>query len=205
MSTDQDSSKKSRLSKPEVSSASQKELDKCEEQFNAFDEHVKSLTHDRLNELAPREHDAEMQHKMSQREMQRANAIVLKPSKSIGSKEPFNEKFRDEYKFKSQYVKFVAEHREIIGEKIETWTKPFAGMPAEFWEVPVNKPVIAPRYVAERIKKCGYHRLKMDERTSDQGQGMTFYGSIAVDNYVQRLEAHPVNEAKSIFLGAEGF
>jgi len=62
--------------------------------------------------------------------------------------------------FQKEYVQFIAENKEIIGETIEIWTRPFGGMPAEFWKVPVNKPVWGPRYLAEQIKRCYYLVIK---------------------------------------------
>lgn len=183
---------------------SQKELDKAEQQFEKFDEEVKEMTLDRMN-AAPRE-EIEPQTKISTREAQKADGIYLKPSRTISSKEAFNEKFRADYNFKKEYVKFIAEHKEISGEKIEKWTKPFPGVPAEFWEVPPNKIVWGPRYLAEEIKKhCCYHRLTMrDQATSVDGMG-SYYGTLTVDSVVQRIDANPVSDRKSIFMGASGF
>lgn len=199
-------SKQSPLSKPKASSSfAQKELDKAEQQFQKFDEQVKSMTMDRLNE-APKV-ETEQQTKISTREAQKDDGIWLKPVRSISSKEQFNEKYRSDYNFKKEYVKFIAEHKEIIGEKIEKWTKPFPGMPAEYWEIPPNKVVWGPRYLAEEIKKhCGYHRLTMQNHNVTSADGMgSYYGTLTVDSLVQRIDAIPVSERKSIFMGAEGF
>lgn len=196
---------KSPLNKPKASSQfAQKELDKAEKQFENFDQQVKDLTLDRLSN-APRE-ECEPQTKISTREAQKADGIYLKPVRTISSKEPFNEKFREDYNFKKEYVKFIAEHKEITGEKIEKWTKPFPGMPAEFWEIPPNKVVWGPRYLAEEIKKhCAYHRLTMrDQVTSHDGMG-SYFGTLAVDSLVQRIDANPVSDRKSIFMGASNF
>src|SRR6202044_485178 len=102
--------------------------------------------------------------RVSQREMANSRDIYLKPKRTLSCKEPFNEKYRDEYNFKKEYVYFTAVNNEIIGETISLWTKPFAGIPAEEWDVPTNKPLWGPRYLAERIKGCTYHRLKMEDR-----------------------------------------
>ena len=105
-----------------------------------------------------------------------------------------------------EYVYLIAEHREIIGEDIDLWVKVFPGMPAEEWKIPVGKPIWAPRYVAERIKGCSYHRLTMrDTVTADHGSMGQFYGQLAVDTTVQRLDALPATKTKSIFMGASGF
>ena len=206
---------KSSMSKPKVSSSfAQSELDKAEKQFEAFNDNVKEMTHDRLN-AAPKE-EVEQQTKMSNREMQNSKDIYLKPKRSLppgmdpksGYKEKFNEKFRNDWNFAKEYVQFIAENREIIGENIELWTKPFPGIECEFWEVPVNKPVWGPRYLAEKIKKCTYHRLKMDEQRASNllnSDSMGAYtGAIAVDTVVQRLDAYPVSQKKSVFMGNAG-
>lgn len=187
-----------------TSSLAEKEMDKLQDQFDKFDSEVKEMTFDRMNKAPKLE--MEEQTKISQKDIEKSKDIYLKPKTQIGSREKFNEKFREDYNFSKQYVHFIAENKEIIGESIELWTKPFPGMPAEFWQVPVNKPVWAPRYVAERIAGCTYHRLKMDEtiQTSSTGMGQ-FYGSMAVDTTVPRLTAAPVSNRKSVFMGAEGF
>lgn len=176
------------------------ELDKLQKQFDKFDESVKEMTLDRMNQAPKLE--TEMQTKLSSREIANSKDIFLKPEREISSKEKFNENFRTEYEYQSQKVQFIAEHKEIIGEAIEIWTKPFAGMPCEFWRVPTGKAVWGPRYLAERIKGCSYHRLRMDQTVSSGADGMgQYYGAMAVDNTVQRLDAHPVTGRKSIFMG----
>jgi len=76
-------------------------------------------------------------------------------------------------------------------------------MPAEEWKVPVNKPLWAPRYVAERIKGCKYHRLVMQQSTSTSADGMgQYYGSMVADTTIQRLDAIPMSTRKSVFMGA---
>src|SRR5690242_18260805 len=141
------------------SSLGNKELDQAEKQFEAFDESIKSMTLDRMNE-APLE-EKEPQTNLSQKEIEKSNEIYLKPRRQIGSREKFNENYREEYEFAIEYVRFIAENKEIIGEAIELWTKPFAGMPAQEWVVPVGKPVWGPRHLAERLTACKYHRLVM--------------------------------------------
>jgi hypothetical protein len=200
------------FSKPQVSSGkAQKELDKVETQFDQFKGEINSLTLDRMNE-APKA-EAEPQTKISTKEAQKADGIWLKPKRSImavdpktGKMNPFNEKFRKDYEFDKEYVKFIAENIEIIGETIDIWTLPYGGCPAEWWEVPVNKPVWGPRYLAERIKGCRYHRLIMQEKsvTAEDHAG-AYYGTMIADSIKQRLDAHPVSNNKSVFMGASSF
>jgi len=186
-----------------TSSLAEKELDKVEKQFEAFDNQVQQMTLDRMN-TAPKQ-DVEQQTLMSQEDIEKSKRIYLKPFKSIGSKEKFNEDYRKYYNFSMEQVQFIAENKEIIGETCEFWTKPFAGMPAEFWKVPTNKPVWGPRHVAERLTGCKYHRLKMENTTTGADGHGQYYGSMAVDSTIQRLDAIPVNERKSIFMGARSF
>jgi len=185
--------------KPNVNSDAERELDKAEAQFKAFDDQVQQMTLDHMNTAPIKEVDS--QTKMSQSELARAADIYLKPNRSIGSREKFNENYRKEYEFAKEYVAFVAENNMIIGEQIEMWTKPFAGLPAEFWKIPVNKKVFAPRYVAEQIKKARHHTLVMKESVTTSGDyAGQYYGSMAVENTVQRLDAKPVGNEKSIFM-----
>ena len=190
--------------KPKVTSSAEKELDKVEKQFKEFDENVKALTLDRMN-MAPKA-ETEAQTQISSRDLEKSKDIYLKPKRTISSREKFNEKFRDSYNFAKEYVQFIAENKEIIGETIELWTKPFPGLPAEEWIVPTNKPLWGPRYLAERIKGCSYHRMTMDKTVSTGADGMgQYYGAMAVETIQQRLDAIPVNTRKSIFMGSGTF
>lgn len=190
-----------KVKSPEVN----KELEKAQKQFDEFDNQVKEMTLDRMNQ-APKE-EAEHQTKLSQKEIEKSKDHYLKPERIISARDKFNEKFRDQYEFDRQYVHFIAENREIIGEAIEIWTRPYGGVNAEFWKVPTNKPVWGPRYLAEQIKRATYHRLVMQENriTGSDQKGNQYFGQMAVDTTVQRLDAHPVSERKSIFMGAANF
>lgn len=182
------------------SSAGEKELDRLDNEFKEFDKQVKELTLDRMN-AAPKE-ELEPQTKIAQKDAEKMSDIYLKPAKAISSREKFNEKWREEYNFQKEYVQFIAEHNELIGANIEVWTKRFPGVPAEYWEVPTNKPVWGPRYLAEQLKGCSYHRMKTENRyTSQAGEG-SYYGSMVVDTVTQRLDARPFSKRKSVFVGA---
>lgn len=192
-------------SKPKAqSSLAEKELDKAEAQFKEFDDQIKEMTFDRMNEAPKIAH--EPQTKLSQKDIQKSKDTYLTPKRTIGSKDKFNEDFRKEYEFQKEYVNFTAENHEIIGETIDMWTKPFAGIPAEWWEIPCNKPIWAPRYVAEQLKRCTYHRLKMVENqmTGSDGRGQ-YFGQMAADTTIQRLDAIPVSSRRSVFMGAREF
>ncbi len=177
---------------------SEKEIDKLKTQFDKFDAEVKELTMDRMN-AAPKEEVAP-QTEMSTRAQQNAKDIYLKPEKVMSHPAKFNEAFRKDYEHQKQYVQFIAENKEVIGEDIEIWTKKFPGVDAEFWRVPVNKPVWGPRYLAEQIKEKCYHRLQMQESAiSSDGMGQ-YYGKMVVQNKIQRLDAYPVSGKRSVFV-----
>jgi hypothetical protein len=186
--------------KPKVQES---EMDKLEKQFDAFDTQVKELTQDRMNQATKLE--MEPQTKLSSSEIEKSKEIRLKPSRSIGSGQKFNEKFREAWNYDKEYVQFIAENNEAKGDMIEIWTRPYGGLPAEFWQVPVGKPIWGPRHLAEQIKKCTYHRLMMQQSvTNSDGVGQ-YFGSLAVDTTVQRLDARPVSTRKSVFMGAANF
>lgn len=185
-------------------SESAKELEKVEKQFEAFDKEVKEMTQDRMN-MAPKQ-DVEPQTKLSSSDIEKSKDIYLKPKRSISSKEKFNEKYRDDFNFAMEYVRFIPENKEIIGETIDLWTKPFAGMPAEEWSVPTGKPVWGPRHLAERLAGCKYHRLTMQQNVVTESNHVgQMFGAMAVDTTIQRLDAIPVSARKSIFMGSKGF
>lgn len=187
-----------------ATSLAEKEMDKAEKQFDEFDQNLKDLTLDRMNQ-APKMEQA-TQTKLSNEHIRKSTDVYLKPDKTIGCRDKFNEKFRDVYNFDKEYVQFIAENKEIIGEMIEIWTRPYGGMPAEFWKVPVNKPVWGPRYLAEQIKSRRYHRFVMNEKTivGSDGSG-TYHGSMVVDNIIQRLDANPIATKRSVFMGVNNF
>ena len=193
--------------KPKMTNPSlEKELDKVEKQFDAHEANLKEMTLDKMNSV-PKE-ESEPQTKISQEDISKAKEVYLKPTRSISPspKEKFNERLRKKYEFDKEYVQFIAENKEIIGEAIEMWTKPYPGMAAEFWTVPTNKPIWGPRYLAEQIKRCTYHRLVMQDRVITESNHIgQMYGALAVDTAVQRLDAHPVSSRKSIFMGASSF
>ncbi len=176
-----------------------KELTEAASKFDQFDQSVKNLTMDMMN-TAPKQ-DSESQTQISQKDRDKLKEIYLKPHKSIGSKEKFNEKYRTEYDFSKEYVHFEAENKEIIGETIDLWTKPFPGLNAEEWLVPVNVPVWGPRYLAEQIQRKGYHILEMENKVNTSDTTGTYFGTMAVKKTVQRLEARPVSTRRSIFMG----
>jgi len=186
-----------------TSSLAEKELQKADEQFKAFDDNIQQLTMDRMNQSPKLEQ--EPIHKISQASIADSKDLYLKPYRTIASREKFNEDYRKQYEFAKEYVYFIAEHREIIGEDIDLWVKPFPGLPAEEWKIPVGKPVWAPRYVAERIKGCSYHRMTMQNTVTDSTGMGQFYGTLAADTIIQRLDALPASKTKSIFMGASGF
>jgi hypothetical protein len=195
--------------RPKVNSASQKELDKAEQQFEKFDQEVKALTVDQMN-MAPKEDKDEP--RISQKQIEKKNDLYLKPKRTLfavdkttGKAQVFNEKFRNDYNFLKEYVNFIFENRELSGETTTIWTRPFGGLPAEEWEVPTNKPIWGPRYLAEQIKRKFYHRLKMEDKPTSSDGSTQYYGVMAVDTTVQRLDAHPVSSRKSIFMGANSF
>lgn len=190
--------------KPNMNSESEKELAKVENQFDQYKESLDQMSLDRMN-MAPKL-EVEPQTKLSQADIARSKDIYLKPNKTIGGRDKFNEDFRTQYNFDKEYVQFTAENKEIIGEEIELWTKPYSGIPAEFWKVPVNKPVWGPRYLAEQIKRCSYHRFVMQPNTVTSADGMgQYHGSLTVDTSIQRLDALPVSSKRSVFMGSTNF
>lgn len=184
------------MRKPNMSESA---LEQAKSQFDSFDNQIQTLTLDRMNET-PKE-EVEPQTKLSQHEISNSKDIYLKPKRSISSREKFNEEYREEYNFSKEYVHFIAENKELTGESIEIWTKPFPGMPAEEWCIPSNKPIWGPRYLAEQIKRKYYHRLRMDDKTviSQDGHG-SYTGAMVVDTTIPRLDAYPVSSRRSVFI-----
>src|SRR4029077_2777843 len=182
---------------------SQKEIEKLESNFNEFNENVQKLTMDAMNK-APIQ-DVEPQTKLSQKDLEKSQDTYLKPIRAISSREKFNERFLEKWNFAKEYVRFICENREIIGESIDVWTKPFPGLPAEEWMVPVNKPVWGPRHLAEQLRRKFYHRIVMEDRPSGSDGAASYYGTLAVQKTIPRITCEPAIERKSIFMGANSF
>lgn len=182
----------------------EKEIHKLDQGFKEYDKSIKSLTLDEMNKAPVEETEPEI--KKSTRELQNANYIYLKPKRSISAPQKFNEEFRPLLEHLRQYVPFVAENKEVVGETICLWTRPIGGMPAEEWEVPVNQPVMGPRYLAEQISRCQYHRIIMDDTQPAYNLGVgTMTGAPTIDKTINRLEARPVSEKRTVFMGGTGF
>lgn len=193
------------MAKPtNINSQAEKELDKVEKQFEAYSQNIEEMTLDRMN-MAPRL-ETEPSVKLSSKEIEKSKDIYLKPTKTVACRDKFNESFRKQYEHDKEFVHFQADNKEIIGESIEIWTRPYSGMAAEFWRVPVNKPVWGPRYLAEQIKRCTYHRLISEQSTMTSSDGMGQYtGTIISDKIIPRLEAMPVVQKRSVFMGSSNF
>ena len=177
-----------------------KEISKINQQFNAQAESIEALTLDEMNKAPMRE--AEPQTKLSQRQLDSAKQIFLKPHIAFMDKNKFNEDYRKEYNFMKETVNFIAENNEVKGEIIKMWTHRFAGTPYEYWEVPVNVPVFGPRYLAEQITSAKYHTFKSEDKTIHTESGMTYVGQMTTENIVKRLDAQPVIPRKSVFLSS---
>ena len=178
------------MTSPKVNSEGQKQLAKAQEQLENFEAQVKAITPDPLGKLPVQE--TEPQTKLSTREIDKTDGYYLKPIRTISCKEKFNEAYRSDYEYAKEYVRFIAEHKEIIGDSIDIWTKPFAGISAEEWMVPTNRVVIGPRYLAEQIARKSYTRLRMEDTKTAGSDGMgTYYGQIVADAKIQRLDAKP--------------
>lgn len=188
-----------RSKSPEV----ERKMDESERQFDEFKESVDKLNLDAMNKASLLE--VEPQTKISNKDLAKSKIIYLKPTKSLPDGNKFNERFRQEYEFQKEQVLFIAEHKESPGDTIEMWTHPFGGTPTHFWQIPTNKPLSGPRYLAEQIKKCNYHRLKMKESvTREDGMGQ-WYGNMVSDNTISRLDAIPFTQNRSIFMGSVAF
>lgn len=187
-----------------TNSLASKEIDRLDKEFKEFDANVKALTQDQMN-MAPRV-ETEPQTKIASLDIDKKPQTYLKPARSIGCRDKFNEKFRAAYEFDKEFVNFIAENNEIIGETIDIWTRPYGGMPAEYWNVPTNKPVWGPRYLAEQIKRKTYHRLIMQQNVnSGSDHNGQYYGTMAADTTIERLTARPVSSSRSVFMGSKNF
>lgn len=180
----------------ETSKDVRQEIERIDDQIKSVETSMKALTLDEMNKAPVAA--VEPQTQMSKKEEVVYDAPIIKPIRSISSKEPFNEKYRAQHTKMWERVKCIVENYEMIGQPIETWTKRFAGDPAHFWIVPTNTPIYIPRLLAEQLSNCKYHRLVMKDNPTNAGNGMTFYGSMAVEETRNRIDCRPVGESFAV-------
>lgn len=183
--------------KPKINSVGEKELEKCETQIKALPEQAKELIMMDRMKLVPKI-EYEGQPEISQQDVAKSRDIYLKPRNYVASQEKFNEKWRKSYEYDKEYVQFVGSNTEIREEEIPLWTKPYPGCPAEFWKVPVNKPVWGPRYLMEQLQRKQYHVLEMKNESVGNEGGNQYYGKLAIQTVRQRLDAREISSRKSI-------
>jgi len=159
------------MEKPKLSSGqARKEVDRLETEFQEKAKQMSSMTQDEIATAPVKETESKVE--MSKKEIIQFDAPMIKPSHKIhgiGKPKAEQEGLR---KKAWEYVKVVAENLEVHGETIEFWHKPpYSGEPCCFWQVPVNKPVYVPRFVADHLSTRCYHRLVMQEKTTNLGHG----------------------------------
>lgn len=201
------------MARPQVSGTAEREMAKAEAQIQNFQDQLTELTQDRIIQTAPPATSV-AQDRRNFEGQKKSKDIYLRPAKNLGvgvnpktgEREKFNEKFRDNWNFDNENVHFIAENKEAPGWPIEKWTKPYPGIDMLFWIIPVNVPLWGPRYLAEQLKGCVYHVLKTQDNREigHNGIGVETGGasSMIIDCTVQRLDATPVTDRKSIFMGA---
>lgn len=184
------------MNRPKVNSEGQRQLDRAEESFKALQEEIKDF-----NPLDGKKiPEVEVQTKLSDREAKKADAPVIKPLRSIkrpqggkdGAKVFWDEKNRAQWEYDWQLVRCIVENHEIIGESVPAWTSKWGCDNADYWMVPVNKPIMIPRHLAVQLSKCCYHRLIMEDRPVEQSHMGTITGAMTVDHVKHRINCRPV-------------
>lgn len=192
------------MTKPKQETSTEKELRKADEKFEEFKENI-SVSNDVGSYSAPESPPPEV----SEKERRNSKDTYLKPHRSFppgadpktGKKETFNEKFRKQYEEDKEYIQFIAENSEIRDETLDLWTKPYPGIEAEEWAVPVNRPVWGPKYLYKQIKRKFYRRMVSEDRPVSAEGGFTYTGCLVVKNIIHRLDAHQF-EKSHISLGS---
>lgn len=183
------------MEKAKRPSLSESQLERAEKSFDSFNEEVKTLSG--VQPFNPDEGATDPQTKMGREQFKKADAPYIKPTRyiSCSSKERFNPEWQKLWDREKEYVKVIVENNEIIGESVELWHKNWPTQHAEFWQVPVNKPVYIPRGVATQITKCRYKRLKTVDRPIDQvlaeashGGGIGFTQGMVAAETTRRLD-----------------
>lgn len=207
------------VDRPKVNSKAQIDLEKAKENIDGFsaklEEHhdkFMSTKHD-MTDSSSGKVASEPQHRLSQNEISNMSKIYLKPYKIAPCRDKFNEKFRADWEFKKEIVCFIAQHNELKGEEIDIVTRPMGGIDGMHWKVPTNKPVYGPRYLAEQIKKKSYIRyVAQNPNQARNAQENIPIGHMGIDytdmigaEVVNRMDAFPVTNSKSVFLSEKTF
>jgi hypothetical protein len=167
-------------------------------QSNEFSKELSKLNIDATSSLKTEE--TENQTKLSKREIKREQLPKITYIKSIASQEKFNERFRDEWKYAWEYVSCIVENKEVPGEQVEFWMKDYPGEDATFWRVPVNKPILLPRFVAQHLSARAYAQLSMDPgETREIGDGVQQYGFPVYKSMKKRIDCIPVSSYTNPF------
>jgi hypothetical protein len=184
------------MARPNVNGEAQKELDKTEASFDEFKSMMKSYN-PLDNRMSPKEEEPVI--KMSNRDMNKMDAPVIRPIRSVNrvnsekAKTYWNEKYQKMHDYDWEYVKCKVENREIINEDVETWTAKYGCDPAHLWRVPVNKPVWIPRLLASQLAQCKYNKIIMQEEKIRGQDGMaTYTGTLEVEQTINRINCTPV-------------
>ena len=193
--------------KPESSSGfAQREIDNAATQFDKFEEEVRNLKTESFSKTTLADKEVA---ERSQNASPLGKDVYLKPKRSImpptkyGKFILFNEKFRADYEHDKQYVCFIAQNKECpTDSQIRSiWTKKYAGVPAEEWDVPTGVPVWGPRYLADQIATRTYQVLMMNpDRANGMDQNGQYFGQLAIEKIENRLDANPYVEKKSFFM-----
>lgn len=171
--------------RPKIQSSSQKELDKADQEFKEFNERAKELTPDPFNREEIK--SFEPQTLFSKKEVEKAYVPELKPTRTMGRTGNFNPDHKKVYDESWQRINCIVENHEIIGDTVKTWTARWGCDPAYYWEVPTNKMVSIPRFLAEQLGRCKYHRMVMeDSANSADGRG-TYYGKMSISQTIHRI------------------
>jgi hypothetical protein len=104
----------------------------------------------------------------------------LEPLRSIPSNKTFDEKYKKSLEASKEKIKCIFEYKLFnydyedgeneennLMDSIKIWTCIHEGMPYEFWDIPLNKPICIPKYVFEVAKKFlerGIRLLNQDEQ-----------------------------------------
>lgn len=175
----------------------QQEKERIDDQVTDFQQkNLESTSMDAVAAAPIKETAAQTQ--ISAKQIEKTDAPWIKPSRSYspGKGEKRIPQLEAEIARGKEYIKCIAENAECLGARLEFWLKKYPGEPCHFWEIPVNRPVYLPRYVAEHISTRWYSRIKMSEGaiydvgSADGG----LLNHMQVTERVRRLDCRPVAE-----------
>lgn len=145
-----------------------KDLENIAKKTAELTEEMSQLTVDKINEIAPEPTLDELKLTAKQKASDEG-VIFVEPKRKFKGLGKLPEKLKREHARAWEYVKGIYENYVVNNEPVRFWHNgDFPGDPDCLWEIPSNKPVYVPRFIAKHLEECQkYHQFTSIAATSE--------------------------------------